>query len=157
MTTTAKILSVLLFITGVLCVSFIIAFIKKKNAYEELKENVQPYAHWTKFSDGTYAIPLSTKLYTPATANGFEPIGTVADHFAEFSKISLAEALEEAYYGSFENRTYLPARILAADYGSNAVVIGSASGRRFVIMRNENEAFPESINIKFPKPKEKEN
>ena len=157
MTTTAKILSVLLFITGVLCVSFIIAFIKKKNEYEELEENVKPYAHWTKFSDGTYAIPLTTKLYIQTSENGCNPVGTVANHFAEFSKISLEEALEEAYYGNFKNRTYLPVRILAADYGSNAVVVCSASGKRFIVMRNEDEAFPESINIKFPKKKEKEN
>lgn len=151
--TTTKILSVLLCVTATICISFIIAFIKKKNAYEVLAEDVKPYAHWTKFDDGTYAIPLTTKLYVPA-GNSYEPIGTVADNFAEFSKISLEEALEEAYYGNFASRTYLSAKILAADYGSNAVVIGSSSGKRFIIMRNEDEDFPESINIKFPKKKE---
>ena len=152
MTTTVKLLLVLLCVTAIVCISFIIAFVKKRNAYEELSENVKPYAHWTKFSDGTYAIPLRTMLYDTS----YNPVGTVANHFSDFSNLSIEDALEEAYYGDFTSKTYLPVKILAADYDSNAVVISSSSGKRFVVMRNENPNFPATIHIKFKKKKEEE-
>ena len=150
MSTTVKLLSILLIVTGILCISFIIAFKKKKDAYEDLSESILPYDHWTKFDDGTYAIPLTTMLYDTSCTS----VGTVANNFSEFSNLSLEETLERTYYGDFTGRTYLPVKILAADYDSNAVVISSCSGKRFVVMRNEEESFPETISISF---KEKEN
>ncbi|MBQ3146075.1 MAG: hypothetical protein IJB90_05995 [Clostridia bacterium] len=147
MTTTVKLLLVLLCVTAIVCISFIIAFVKKRNAYEELSENVKPYAHWTKFSDGTYAIPLTTMLYDTTCSS----VGTVAKNFSEFSNCNLEETLENVYYGDFAGRTYLPVKILAADYNSNSVTISAPSGKRFVVMRSDDSDFPTSVNIKFTK------
>ena len=153
MSTTTKILFIIIIIFIIACVSLILALVRKTHQYEALLDSVTPYNHWASFSDGSYAIPLTTKLYQKGSANLLEPIGTVADHFEDFSKSSLEESLDEAYYGAKLERGYIPVKIISIDTYSSSVGIQSITGQRFFVNRNDEENFPSSVRIKVPAEK----
>lgn len=132
----------------VLLVGFFLAFICKKRQYRELEYSASPYEIWNQLENGSYTIPITTSLYK-ADESGFTCIGNVADNFSSFSKKSLADCLNDAYYGTFFDRSYISVKIIQASSSEDLVKVKTSLGKTFFIKRSENKEFPKAVNIAF--------
>lgn len=148
-TTLECILATTSIVLFVLLVGFFLAFICKKRQYRKLEYSVSPYEIWDQLENGSYTIPITANLYKAEEKSGFTCIGNVADHFSSFSKKSLADCLNDAYYGTSFDRSYISVKIIQASSSEDLVKVKTSLGKTFFIKRSENKAFPKAVNIAF--------
>lgn len=147
-TTLEYILAITSIALFVLLVGFFLALLCARKQYRELESSVAPYEIWDQLESGSYTIPITTNLYK-ANESGFTFIGNVADNFSLFSKKSLADCLNDAYYGASFERSYISVKIIQASASEDLVRIKTSLGKTLFIKRSENKEFPKTVNITF--------